>query len=143
MLVHGEPMPRHAAEMIPPHTRRLTPGNRLSNACVADMTVAENMALRSFDQPPARPTELRLKSGPMREAARRLIEPKALKHPGRTRPQGLSGGNGSAPCWRVELSERGESPDRAHPCCVSTLPRWTEIRNPDAQASNRGAAICW
>jgi simple sugar transport system ATP-binding protein len=69
MLVHGEPYAATRPEMIR-HKIACLPEEPLRNACVADMTVAENMALRSFDQPPASPDGVRLKRGPMREAAR-------------------------------------------------------------------------
>jgi simple sugar transport system ATP-binding protein len=47
-----------AAEMIR-HKIACLPEEPLRNACVAEMSVAENMALRSFDQPPPRPTASR------------------------------------------------------------------------------------
>ena len=42
------------------HKIACLPEEPLRNACVADMSVAENMALRSFDQPPSSPDGIRL-----------------------------------------------------------------------------------
>src|SRR5436305_4509993 len=93
MKVHGEPYTATRPEMIR-HKIACLPEEPLRNACVADMSVAENMALRSFDRPPSSPDGIRLKRGPMREAARRLIEAYGVKPPGPDAPiKGLSGGN--------------------------------------------------
>ncbi|WP_459698318.1 ABC transporter ATP-binding protein, partial [Acidisoma sp. C75] len=49
--VHGEPYRATRAEMLR-HKLALLPEEPLRNACVGRMTVAENIAFRSFDQPP-------------------------------------------------------------------------------------------
>jgi simple sugar transport system ATP-binding protein len=49
------------------------PEEPLKNATVPRMTVAENMAFRTFDQPPAAKLGWWLSPGPMREKARELI----------------------------------------------------------------------
>jgi simple sugar transport system ATP-binding protein len=73
MLVHGEAYtatrPRSSATRS-----RCLPEEPLRNACVADMSVAENIALRSFDRPPRHRNGSGSSRGPMRDTARELIE---------------------------------------------------------------------
>jgi simple sugar transport system ATP-binding protein len=87
--VHGARYTATRPEMIR-HRIACLPEEPLRNACVAEMSVAENMALRSFDQPPASPDGVRLKRAPLREVARRLIDAYRVKTTGAGHPdQGL------------------------------------------------------
>ena len=91
------------------HKIACLPEEPLRNACVAEMSVAENMALRSFDQPPASPDGVRLRRLPMRDMARRLIEAYRVKTPGPDAPiKALSGGNVQRAVLARELSGEGE-----------------------------------
>jgi simple sugar transport system ATP-binding protein len=141
MLVHGEPYAATRPEMIR-HKIACLPEEPLRNACVADMTVAENMALRSFDQPPASPDGVRLKRGPMREAARGLIEAYRVKTSGPDAPiRALSGGNVQRAVLARELSSEGDLLIVANPCFGLDFAAVAEIRTRIVQARNRGAAI--
>jgi general nucleoside transport system ATP-binding protein len=141
MLVHGEPYAATRPEMIR-HKIACLPEEPLRNACVADMTVAENMALRSFDQPPASPDGVRLKRGPMRETARGLIEAYRVKTPGPDAPiKALSGGNVQRAVLARELSSEGDLLIVANPCFGLDFAAVAEIRTRIVQARNRGAAI--
>ena len=72
---------------------RSLPEEPLRNACVGDMSVAENMALRDFDQPPLRVAG-RLRFGHWRSRARDWIASYGIKTQGENAPiRSLSGGN--------------------------------------------------
>jgi general nucleoside transport system ATP-binding protein len=72
---------------------RSLPEEPLRNACVADLSVAENMALRDFDQPPLSRYGL-LHFSAWRSRARAWIADYGIKTQGETPPiRSLSGGN--------------------------------------------------
>lgn len=72
---------------------RSLPEEPLRNACVGDMSVAENMALRDFDQAPLRAGG-RLRFGRWRSRAREWIASYGIKTQGEDAPiRSLSGGN--------------------------------------------------
>jgi simple sugar transport system ATP-binding protein len=141
ILVHGEPYAATRPEMIR-HKIACLPEEPLRNACVAEMSVAENMALRSFDQPPSSPDGIRLKRGPMRETARKLIEAYKVKTPGPDAAiRGLSGGNVQRAVLARELSSEGDLLIVANPCFGLDFAAVAEIRARIVQARNRGAAV--
>ena len=141
LLVHGEPYGATRPEMIR-HRIACLPEEPLRNACVADMSVAENMALRSFDQPPSSPDGVRLRRSPMRDVARRLIEAYRVKTPGPDAPiKALSGGNVQRAVLARELSSEGDLLIVANPCFGLDFAAVAEIRARIVQARNRGAAV--
>jgi simple sugar transport system ATP-binding protein len=141
MLVHGEAYAATRAEMIR-HKIACLPEEPLRNACVAEMSVAENMALRSFDLPPSSPDGIRLKRGPMRDTARKLIEAYRVKTPGPDAAiKGLSGGNVQRAVLARELSSEGDLVIVANPCFGLDFAAVAEIRARIVQARNRGAAV--
>jgi len=141
MLVHSEPYTATRPEMIR-HKIACLPEEPLRNACVAEMSVAENMALRSFDQPPASPDGVRLKRAPMRDVARKLIEAYRVKTPGPDAAiRGLSGGNVQRAVLARELSSEGDLLIVANPCFGLDFAAVAEIRARIVQARNRGAAV--
>jgi simple sugar transport system ATP-binding protein len=141
MKVHGERYTATRPEMIR-HKIACLPEEPLRNACVAEMSVAENMALRSFDQPPASPDGVRLRRSPMRDVARRLIEAYRVKTPGPDAPiKALSGGNVQRAVLARELSSEGDLLIVANPCFGLDFAAVAEIRARIVQARNRGAAV--
>ena len=81
------------------------PEEPLKNATVPRMTVAENMAFRTFDRPPAAKLGWWLSPGPMREKARELIARYRVKTPSpETAISDLSGGNVQRAVLARELS---------------------------------------
>ncbi|MBV8629172.1 MAG: ABC transporter ATP-binding protein [Paraburkholderia sp.] len=93
MHIAGEPYHATRAEMT---TRRVfaIPEEPLKNACVANMSVAQNLALRDFDRPPLRRGGWRLDRRAMRERAVQLIGEFNVRPPVPERAIGtLSGGN--------------------------------------------------
>ena len=72
---------------------RSLPEEPLRNACVGDLSVAENMALRDFDQPPLSQGG-RLRFGEWKSRARQWITAYGVKTQGENAPiRSLSGGN--------------------------------------------------
>ncbi|WP_411886037.1 ABC transporter ATP-binding protein [Polaromonas sp. YR568] len=72
---------------------RSLPEEPLRNACVGDLSVAENMALRDFDRPPLCASG-RLRFGLWRSRAREWIQGYGIKTQGENAPiRSLSGGN--------------------------------------------------
>jgi simple sugar transport system ATP-binding protein len=141
MLVHGEVYTATRPEMVR-HKIACLPEEPLRNACVADMSVAENIALRSFDQPPSSPDGIRLRRSPMRETARQLIEAYKVKTPGPDAViRGLSGGNVQRAVLARELSSEGDLLIVANPCFGLDFAAVAEIRARIVQARNRGAAV--
>jgi ABC-type uncharacterized transport system ATPase subunit len=141
MRVHDEPYGATRPEMIR-HRIACLPEEPLRNACVAEMSVAENMALRSFDQPPASPDGRLLRRRPMRERARRLIDAYRVKTPGPDAPiRQLSGGNVQRAVLARELSSDGDLLIVANPCFGLDFAAVAEIRARIVEARNRGAAV--
>ena len=82
------------------------PEEPLRNACVANMSVAENMALRDFDRAPLRRHGWRIDRAAMRARARDLIAAFNVKPPLPGRAIGtLSGGNVQRAVLARELAE--------------------------------------
>ena len=141
MLVHGEVYTATRPEMVR-HKVACLPEEPLRNACVADMSVAENIALRSFDRPPSSSNGIWLKRGPMRDTARKLIEAYKVKTPGPAAAiRGLSGGNVQRAVLARELSSEGDLLIVANPCFGLDFAAVAEIRARIVQARNRGAAV--
>ncbi|MGB3311206.1 MAG: ABC transporter ATP-binding protein [Nodosilinea sp.] len=139
--ITGEPYRATRAEMVR-HGVCTLPEEPLRNACVPGMSVAENMALRTFDRPPqARWTWLRLKA--IRQAAQSLIETFRVKTPSPDTPiQNLSGGN----VQRTVLARELSSPDinvliAANPCFGLDFSAVDQIQNAIVEARNRGVAV--
>ena len=84
------------------------PEEPLRNGCVATMSVAENIGLRSFDQPPHARAGLRV-PGTLASRARELITSYRVKTQGEGAPIGsLSGGNVQRAVLARELSDTAE-----------------------------------
>ena len=80
---------------------RSLPEEPLRNACVGELSVAENMALRDFDLPPLC-LGGRLRFGTWRSRAREWITGYASRHRARTHPSAACrAAMCSVPCWRV------------------------------------------
>jgi simple sugar transport system ATP-binding protein len=111
------------------------------NATVPRMTVAENMAFRTFDWPPAAKLGWWLSPGPMRSKARELIARHRVKTPSpETAIADLSGGNVQRAVLARELSG-GRRADRRQPCFGLDFASVAEIRAQIMEQRNRGAAV--
>ena len=118
------------------------PEEPLKNATVPRMTVAENMAFRTFDRPPAAKLGWWLSPGPMREKARELIARYRVKTPSpETAIADLSGGNIQRAVLARELSGDVDVLIVANPCFGLDFASVAEIRSQIMEQRNHGAAV--
>ncbi|HUG63314.1 MAG TPA: ABC transporter ATP-binding protein [Methylomirabilota bacterium] len=114
----------------------------LRNAAVPAMSVAENLAFRSFDTPPISRLRGFLSPGPMRAKARDLIAAYRVKTPGPDEPiRNLSGGNVQRAILARELSGDVDVLIVANPCFGLDFASIAEIRGQIMDQRNRGAAV--
>jgi ABC-type uncharacterized transport system ATPase subunit len=118
------------------------PEEPLKNATVPRMTVAENMAFRTFDRPPAAKLGWWLSPGPMREKARELIARYRVKTPSpETAISDLSGGNIQRAVLARELNSEVDVLIVANPCFGLDFASVAEIRSQIMEQRNHGAAV--
>ncbi len=124
------------------HQVFILPEEPLRNACVPNMSVAENMALRTFDRAPqSKGVWLILKA--IREMASGLIQTFSVKTPSPETPiSNLSGGN----VQRAVLARELSSPDikvliAANPCFGLDFAAVEFIHQQILEARNRGVAV--
>jgi general nucleoside transport system ATP-binding protein len=117
------------------------PEEPLKNATVPRMTVAENMAFRSYDKPPLS-TGWWLSPGPMRERARELIKAYRVKTSSpESAMETLSGGNVQRAVLARELSGDVDVLIVANPCFGLDFASVADIRAQIMEQRNRGAAV--
>ena len=114
----------------------------LRNAAVPMMSVAENMAFRTFDKMPISPFKGWLSPPPMRERARELIASYRVKTPSPDEPiENLSGGNVQRAILARELSGDVDILIVANPCFGLDFASVAEIRAQIMDQRNKGAAV--
>ena len=114
----------------------------LRNALVPRMTVAENIAFRTFDKPPITTLGWWLSPSPMRAMARGLIQSYRVKTPGPDEMmENLSGGNVQRAVLARELSGTVEVLVVANPCFGLDFASVAEIRSQIMEQRNKGAAV--
>ncbi|MBW4521067.1 MAG: ABC transporter ATP-binding protein [Scytolyngbya sp. HA4215-MV1] len=141
VLVNGEVYRATRAEMYK-HRVFVLPEEPLRNACVAHMSVAENLALRTFDRPPqAKGILLIFKA--IREMAVGLIQTFKIKTPSPETPVGnLSGGNVQRTVLARELSaDHIKLLIAANPCFGLDFAAVDYIHSQIVAARNRGVAV--
>ncbi len=118
------------------------PEEPLKNAAVPRMTVAENIAFRTFDKPPITALGWWMSPGPMRKRARELIATYRVKTPSTEEPiENLSGGNVQRAVLARELSGDVDVLIVANPCFGLDFASVAEIRSQILDQRNRGAAV--
>ena len=118
------------------------PEEPLKNATVPKMSVAENIAFRSFDKPPVARLGWWMSPGPMKEKARELIAKYRVKTQGPDAPiETLSGGNVQRAVLARELSGDVDVLIVANPCFGLDFASVTDIRSQIMEQRNRGAAV--
>lgn len=142
VLVHNENY-RASREEAFTHKVFLLPEEPLRNACVAQMSVAENIAFRNFDQPPATRAGCFVSRKAIRGAASELISRFSVKTRSTETPIGeLSGGNVQRAVLAREL---GPGTARvliaANPCFGLDFAAVESIHNQITEARNRGVAV--
>jgi simple sugar transport system ATP-binding protein len=141
IVVAGRPYRRTRAEM---RERRLflLPEEPLKNGCVRSMSVAENLALRTFDRPPNTAFHCFVRRSALRRQARAMIERFGIKTQGPdARVETLSGGNVQRTVLARELSQPVSLLIAQNPCFGLDLSAVAEIRNRIVEARNAGAAV--
>lgn len=140
--VNGEPYGATRSEMYR-HGVFALPEEPLKNACVPNMSVAENMALRTFDRPPQAKWNLWLVLKAIRNAAQGLITQFSVKTPSPETPVGnLSGGNVQRTVLARELSaDSVRLLIAANPCFGLDFAAVDFIHNGIVEARNRGVAV--
>jgi ABC-type uncharacterized transport system ATPase subunit len=118
------------------------PEEPLKNAAVPKMSVAENLAFRSFDKPPVASLGWWMSPGPMRTKAKELIGKYRIKTQGPEAPiETLSGGNVQRAILARELSGDVDVLIVANPCFGLDFASVAEIRSQIMEQRNRGAAV--
>jgi len=141
LKVNGEPYQATRAEMKK-HCVFALPEEPLRNACVPHMSVAENMALRTFDHPPqSKGGWLILRA--IRDMAVGLIQQFSVKTPSPETPVGdLSGGNVQRAVLARELSaDHIRLLIAANPCFGLDFAAVDFIHTQILEARNRGVAV--
>ncbi len=142
LTVNGETYTATRAEMFR-HQVYALPEEPLRNACVPTMSVAENMALRTFDRPPQARWNWLLILKAMRQMAQNLVNTFSVKTPTVETPVGnLSGGNVQRTVLARELSSASvKLLIAANPCFGLDFAAVDFIHNAIVDARNRGVAV--
>ncbi|OKH28522.1 ABC transporter ATP-binding protein [Chroogloeocystis siderophila] len=142
ILVNGETYTATRAQMFR-HRVFALPEEPLRNACVPHMSVAENLALRTFDRPPQASFGWLLVLKAMREAAKGLVSSFSIKTPSVDTPVGnLSGGNVQRTVLARELSSSCINLlIAANPCFGLDFAAVEYIHTQIVAARNRGVAV--
>ena len=120
---------------------RSLPEEPLRNACVGEMSVAQNMGLRRFDEPPAARLGW-LRHGVLKRRARELIGEYGVKTQGEGAPiRSLSGGNVQRAVLARELDGDADVLLVANPVFGLDFAAVAEIHGRLMAARNRGAAV--
>ena len=118
------------------------PEEPLRNATVPKMSVAENIAFRSFDKAPVAKFGWWMSPKPMRRHAEELITRYRVKTTSPDAPiQTLSGGNVQRAVLARELSGDVDVLVVANPCFGLDFASVAEIRSQIMEQRNRGAAV--
>ncbi|MEL6492640.1 MAG: ABC transporter ATP-binding protein [Cyanobacteria bacterium J06621_3] len=142
LQVNGEPY-RATREEMYRHQVYALPEEPLRNACVPTMSVAENMALRTFDRPPQAKWSWLLLLKAIRRSAQSLVQTFSVKTPSVETPIAhLSGGNVQRTVLARELSSASvKLLIAANPCFGLDFSAVEFIHNAIVDARNRGVAV--
>ena len=142
--VMGEPYQARREENRRLKLRSL-PEEPLRNACVGELSVAENMALRDFDQPPLAAAFVGggwLRYGAWRARARQWISDYGIKTRGENAPiRALSGGNVQRAVLARELAGEINVLIAANPVFGLDFAAVKEIHSRILQVRERGGAV--
>jgi general nucleoside transport system ATP-binding protein len=139
--VHGEPYFARR-EQLHEHKVRCLPEEPLRNACVPSMSVAENMAFRSFDRPPFARGGFALSHRAIRDSAAGLQRDYGIRAPSMSAPIGqLSGGNVQRAVLARELRGEVDVLIAANPCMGLDFAAVSEIHARIRKARDQGAAV--
>jgi len=139
--VGGVPFRARRQEMRDQKVRCL-PEEPLKNACVAGMSVAENIGFRNFDRHPFARIRALVSRRALRKHARKMIADYGIRTSGPDAPIGsLSGGNVQRAVLARELHDDVALLIAANPCFGLDFAAVAEIRGRIMDARNRGTAV--
>jgi ABC-type uncharacterized transport system ATPase subunit len=140
--VEGQPYSATRREMFE-HQLFALPEEPLRNACVPDMSVAANLALRTFDRPPMARRACVLNHRAIRNSAREAIRRFNIRTPSPDTPvRNLSGGNVQRTVLARELSSGAPRLlIAANPCFGLDFNAVAFIHSQITEARNRGVAV--
>jgi general nucleoside transport system ATP-binding protein len=129
-------------DQIRKHKVKVLPEVPLDNACVPNMSVSENIALRDYDLPPIKRAGAFVSRRRIREKAERLIARFGVKASSPAAPiRDLSGGNIQRAVLARELSEPSDVLITQNPCFGLDFAASAEIRAQLVDARNHGTAV--
>jgi ABC-type uncharacterized transport system ATPase subunit len=141
VVVSGEDFRPTRREMRVRRVRCL-PEEPLRNACVPSMSVAENMALRSFDEPGHTVMGFLVSRTAIESTARKMASEYAIRAPSIDSPIGqLSGGNVQRAVLARELDGEVDVLVAANPCMGLDFAAVAEIHERIRRARDRGTAV--
>jgi len=121
---------------------RCLPDEPLKNACVAGMSVAENIGFRHYDRSPFARLRALVSGRRLRNHARQMIKEYGIRTQGPDAPIGsLSGGNVQRAVLARELHDEVALLIAANPCFGLDFAAVAEIRGRIMDARNRGTAV--
>jgi ABC-type uncharacterized transport system ATPase subunit len=133
---------RATREEMRRHKLSCLPEEPLKNACVARMSVADNLAFRDFDRTPFAAGGWWLRRGQIREQAERKIASYAIKtRSPETAISELSGGNVQRAVLARELGGDVDVMIAANPCFGLDFAAVAQIHAEIVAVRNRGAAV--
>lgn len=141
ILVDDAPYTARRAEMMR-HRFHCLPEEPLRNACVPDMSVAENLAFRDFDRPAMTWGGFLLRPRRIAQWARDRIHRFGIRAPSPRAPiASLSGGNVQRVVLAREVTEDVAILVAANPCFGLDFASVAQIHARLVEARNRGAAV--
>lgn len=141
IFAHDKPYHATRADMTK-HQFYCLPEEPLRNACVGNMTIAENMALRKFDRSPFVKMRYFLNRSAMKENAKTLIARYAIRCTGPAQAVGaLSGGNVQRTVLAREIAQDVSILVIANPCFGLDFKAVADIRAQIIDVRNKGAAV--
>jgi simple sugar transport system ATP-binding protein len=133
---------RATREEMRRHKLSCLPEEPLKNACVARMSVADNLAFREFDREPFAAGGWWLRGGQFRAQAERKIASYQIKTRSPDTPVGeLSGGNVQRTVLARELGGEVDVMIAANPCFGLDFAAVAQIHAEIVAVRNRGAAV--
>jgi len=141
MKLHGETY-NAKREQMRAHKFHCLPEEPLKNACVASMSVADNLAFRRYDRPPFAWKNWLLNRKAFNSNARDLIRKFSIRTPDEFQAIGnLSGGNVQRAVLARELASDVDVLIVSNPCFGLDFGAVAEVRKKIMQARNSGTAV--
>lgn len=141
ILAHNKAYSAKRQQMVE-HQFYCLPEEPLRNACVGNMSIAENLALRKFDRSPFVKLKYFLNRSAMKDNAKTLIVRYGIRCTGPSQAIGaLSGGNVQRTVLAREIAQDVSILVVANPCFGLDFKAVADIRAQIVEVRNKGAAV--